>query len=143
LGSPFALLGRLRVEALVAEELEAEPFSSFVPLLVTTLIVPPFERPVSARKRWVSKLNSPIESSGKSWTQPADRVVVVVAAVDQVVDVAAAAAVDLGRELRRLRGVGVEAEAHSGASAGQVAELAAVQRQVLDLGAGDDLAHSE
>ena len=45
-----------------------EPFSSLVPLFVTTLMVPPLARPESARKRWVSKLNSPIESSGKFCT---------------------------------------------------------------------------
>jgi hypothetical protein len=43
---------------------------SLVPLLVTTLITPPWARPTSARKRWVSKLNSPMESSGKFWTSP-------------------------------------------------------------------------
>ena len=49
---------------------KTEPFSSLVPLLVTTLSVPPLARPESARKRWVSKLNSPMESSGKFCTMP-------------------------------------------------------------------------
>ena len=76
---------------------------------------------------------------GEVLHQPPDGVVVVVAAVDQVVDVASAAAVDLGGELGGLGGVGVEAEAHPGNERGQVAELPAVQGQVLDLGPRDDL----
>jgi hypothetical protein len=38
--------------------------------LVTTVRTPPFARPYSARKRWVLKVNSPMESSGKFWTRP-------------------------------------------------------------------------
>ena len=64
--------------------------------------------------------------------QAADGVVVVVAAVDLVVDVAAVAAVDLRRVLRALGRVAVEAEADARNRRREVRELAAVQRQVLD-----------
>ena len=53
--------------------------------------------------------------------QAADGVVVVVAAVDLVVDVAAVAAVDLRRVLRALGRVGVEAEADAGIVAARLA----------------------
>ena len=64
--------------------------------------------------------------------QAADGVVVVVAAVDLIVDVAAVAAVYLRRVLRALGRVGVEAEADAGNRRREVRELAAVQRQRLD-----------
>ena len=64
--------------------------------------------------------------------QAADRVVVVVAAVDLVVDVAAVAAADLRRELRALGRVGVEAEADARDRDRRVGELPAVERQALD-----------
>ena len=68
----------------------------------------------------------------KRLQQAADGVVVVVAAVDLVVDVAAVAAVDLRRVLRALGRVGVEAEADAGNRRREVRELPAVQRQALD-----------
>ena len=73
--------------------------------------------------------------------QTADGIVVVVTAVDQVVDVAPVAAVDLRRELGALGGVGVETESHAGNRGGQVRELPAVQRQAFDPDRIDDAAH--
>ncbi len=64
--------------------------------------------------------------------QAADGVVVVVAAVDLVVDVSAVAAANLRRVLRALGRVGVEAEADAGNGCREVRELPAVERQVLD-----------
>ena len=64
--------------------------------------------------------------------QPADGVVVVVAAVDLVVHVAPVAAADLRRELRALGRIRVEAEADARDRRRQVGELPAVERQVLD-----------
>jgi hypothetical protein len=72
--------------------------------------------------------------------QATDRIVVVVAAVDQVVDVATVAAVDLRRELSALGGVGVETESHTGNRRGQVRELPAVQWKALDTYRVDDAA---
>ena len=70
--------------------------------------------------------------------QAADGVVVVVAAVDLIVHVAAVAAVDLRRELRALGRIGMEAEADAGNRRRQVRELAAVERQALDAADVDD-----
>ena len=64
--------------------------------------------------------------------QAADGVVVVVAAVDLVVEVAAVAARDLRRVLRALGRVGVEAEADARDRRRQIRELPAVERQALD-----------
>ena len=46
------------------------PWLSFVPLFVTMFITPPLLRPYSALKRCVTKLNSWMASSGKSWRRP-------------------------------------------------------------------------
>ena len=66
--------------------------------------------------------------------EAADGVVVVVAAVDLVVDVAAVAAANLRRVLRALGRIGVEAQADAGNRERRVGELPAVQRQILDAG---------
>ncbi len=72
--------------------------------------------------------------------QAADGVVVVVAAVNLVVQVAAVAAVDLRRVLGALGRVRVVAEAHAGQRRREVRELAAVERQALDAADVDDTA---
>ena len=64
--------------------------------------------------------------------EAADRVVVVVAAVDLVVDVAAVAAANLRRVLRALGRVGVVAKADARNHHRGVGELPAVQRQILN-----------
>ncbi len=46
------------------------PRRLLVPLLVTMFITPPLLRPFSALEREVTKLNSWIASSGKSWSRP-------------------------------------------------------------------------
>ena len=73
--------------------------------------------------------------------EPADRVVVVVAAVNLVVDVAAVAAGNLGRLLRALGRVRVEPHRDAGNRHRQVRELPAVERQRLDLVHVDHAAH--
>ena len=146
--SPFStgwsrLLGlRQRVQALVAEVLEDRALE-----LVGAALGDDLEgAAVGAARVGAEALGLEVELADRVERevlhQAADRVVVVVAAVDQVVDVAAAAARDLRGELRRLGRVGVEAEADARHQRRQVAELPAVQRQVLDLGGGDDLAHA-
>jgi hypothetical protein len=72
--------------------------------------------------------------------QAANGVIVVVTAVDDVVDVAAVATANLRRVLRTLRRVGVEAEANTRNDSRPVGELPAVERQALDPGEVDDLA---
>ena len=134
LGWLVVLLRRgLRVQALVAEQLEGGAVE-----LVRAALGDDLEgAAVRAAGVGAEALRLEVELADRvereQLHQAADRVVVVVPAVDQVVDVAAAAAGDLRRELRRLGGVGVEAEAHAGNERGEVAELAPVERQVLDL----------
>jgi hypothetical protein len=72
--------------------------------------------------------------------EAADRVVVVVAAVDLVVHVAAGAAVDLGRVLRALGRIRMEPEADAGHRCREVRELASVEREAFDAAGIDHLA---
>ena len=71
--------------------------------------------------------------------QAADRVVVVVAAIDDVVDVAAVAAADLRAVLRALRRVRVEAKTDAWHDGREVGELSAVQWELLQAREVDDL----
>ena len=72
--------------------------------------------------------------------ETADGVVVVVAAVDDVIDVAAVAAADLRHVFRRLRRIRVEAETHAGHRRREIGELPAVERQPFDARQIDHLA---
>ena len=120
-----ALLGLgLAVQALVAEVLE-----DGAPELVGAALGDDLDRAaVGAAGVGAEALGLEVELADgverEVLHQAADGVVVVVAAVDQVVDVAAAAARHLRRELRRLGGVGVEAEADAGDQRGQVRRTA-------------------
>ena len=72
--------------------------------------------------------------------EPADGVVVVIAAVDLVVDVAAVPAGNLRGELGALGRIRVETEPDAGNRQRQVGELTAVERKALDVLDVDDAA---
>ena len=71
----------------------------------------------------------------------ADGVVGVVAAIDEEVDVAAAAAVERDGQLPRLGRVGIDRQRRAGCERAKVGELTAVERQILHLRLADDRAH--
>jgi hypothetical protein len=73
--------------------------------------------------------------------EAADGIVVVVAAVNHVVDVPSVAAADLRRVFRRLRGIGMKTESNTGYGRGQVGELPAIERQSFDASQVDDLSN--
>ena len=116
------------------------PRRSLVPLLVTMFITPPLLRPYLGLGALGDEVELLDRFEREQLQQAADGVVVVVAAVDLVVHVAAVAAVDLRRVLRALGRVGVEAEADAGNRRREVGELAAVERQALDAADVDDAA---
>ena len=116
------------------------PCKLLVPLLVTMFITPPLLRPYSALERDVIDVELLNRFEREELQQAADGVVVVVAAVDLVVDVAAVAAADLRRVLRALGRVGVEAEADAGNRRREVGELPPVERHALDAPDVDDAA---
>jgi len=122
---------RSRVQRVVAAEREPAPVQGVRAALGDDVE----DRAVAAAVLRVEPLGDQLEFLNrlerKHLEQAADRVVVVVAAVDDVVDVAAVAAADLRGVLRALRHVGVEAKPHPGDGRGKVGELAAVERQPL------------